>query len=82
MLRIISAWEVTAVRERTTRMAISPNDPEPVNDLQPKYDFTALRGVVRGKYAARYQERLRVVRLAADVSGAFTDEAAVNNATA
>jgi hypothetical protein len=36
--------------------------------------------VIRGKYAARYQERLRVVRLAEDVSAAFADEAAVNAA--
>ena len=36
--------------------------------------------MVRGKYAARYRERLRVVRLAADVSAAFADEAAVNDA--
>ena len=39
-----------------------------------------MRGVVLGKYAARYRERLRMVRLAADVSAAFADEAAVNAA--
>ncbi len=39
-----------------------------------------MRGVVRGKYAARYRERLRVVRLEADVAAAFADEAAVNAA--
>jgi hypothetical protein len=61
-------------------MATSPDDPEPDDDLQPEYDFRSLRGVVRGKYAARYRERLRVVRLAADVSGAFADETAVNEA--
>jgi hypothetical protein len=61
-------------------MATSPDDPGPTDDLQPEYDFRSLRGVVRGKYAARYQERLRVVRLAADVSEAFADEAAVNAA--
>jgi hypothetical protein len=61
-------------------MATSPDDPESTDDLQPEYDFRSLRGVVRGKYAARYQERLRVVRLAPDVSGAFADEAAVNDA--
>jgi hypothetical protein len=61
-------------------MATSPDDPEPFDDLQPEYDFRSLRGVVRGKYAARYQERLRVVRLAPEVSGAFADEAAVNDA--
>ncbi len=61
-------------------MATSPDDPETVDDLEPEYDFRSLRGIARGKYAARYQERLRLVRLAADVSGAFADEAAVNDA--
>ena len=48
--------------------------------MRPEYDFRSMRGVVRGKYAARYRERLRVVRLAEDVSTAFADEAAVNAA--
>ncbi len=61
-------------------MATSPDELGPSDDLQPEYDFSSLRGVVGGKYAARYRERLRVVRLAADVSAAFTDEAAVNAA--
>ena len=61
-------------------MATSPDEREPSDDLDPEYDFRSLRGVVRGKYAARYQERLRVVRLAADVSDAFADEDAVNAA--
>jgi hypothetical protein len=61
-------------------MATSPKDPGPADDLQSEYDFRSLRGVVRGKYAARYRERLRVVRLAVDVSSAFADEAAVNAA--
>ena len=59
-------------------MATSPE--EATDDLQPEYDFRAMRGVVRGKYASRYRERLRVVRLADDLAGAFTDEAAVNEA--
>jgi hypothetical protein len=61
-------------------MATSPDESAPNDDLEPEYDFRSLRGVVRGKYAARYQERLRVVRLAADVSAAFADEASVNAA--
>ncbi len=61
-------------------MATSPNQPVPDDDLQPEYDFRSMRGVVRGKYAARYRERLRMVRLAEDVSAAFADEAAVNAA--
>ena len=60
-------------------MATSPD--EKANDeLGPEYDFRTMRGVVRGKYAARYRERLRLVRLAEDVAGAFADEAAVNTA--
>ncbi len=61
-------------------MATSPDGPGSSDDIQPEYDFRSMRGVVRGKYAARYQERLRVVRLAADVSAAFADEDAVNAA--
>ena len=62
-------------------MAPSPDDIESADDeLRPEYDFRAMRGVVRGKYAARYGERLRVVRLADDVADAFADETAVNEA--
>jgi uncharacterized protein (DUF4415 family) len=50
------------------------------NDMREEYDFQSLQGVVRGKYAARYAERLRVVRLDADVADAFPDEVAVNAA--
>ena len=61
-------------------MATSPNGQSHENEMRPEYDFPALRGVVRGKYAARYHERLRIVRLADDVAVAFTDEMAVNDA--
>lgn len=62
-------------------MANSPNEPQPCDDeLHPEYDFRAMRGVVRGKYAARYRERLRIVRLADDVASAFADETEVNAA--
>ena len=62
-------------------MAVSPEGPNPPNDeMRPDYDFRAMRGVVRGKYAADYRERLRIVRLAKDVGLAFADEAAVNEA--
>ena len=62
-------------------METSPDEGETLNDeLRPDYDFRSLRGVVRGKFATQYRERLRVVRLADDVAEAFADEAAVNNA--
>jgi aromatic ring hydroxylase len=62
-------------------MATSFDELMPANDdLRPEYDFRSMRGVVRGKYAARYRERLRVVRLAEDVATEFADEAEVNEA--
>ncbi len=62
-------------------MAASPEESSKAEDeLRPEYDFRALRGVVRGKYAARYRERLRIVRLADDVAAAFADENEVNEA--
>ena len=60
----------------TIEMATSPD----TDGLRPKYDFRTMKGVVRGKYAARYRERLRVIRLAEDVAAAFPDEASVNAA--
>ena len=61
-------------------MAASPDERETTDVLEPEYDFRSLRGIVRGKYAERYRERLRVVRLAPDISAAFADEEAVNSA--
>ncbi len=61
-------------------MGTSPDEAGPVDEPRPEYDFRTLKGVVRGKYAARYRERLRVVRLADDVAAAFATEEAVNAA--
>jgi hypothetical protein len=61
-------------------MGTSPENSEASEDLEPEYDFRSMRGVVRGKYASRYHERLRLVRHAADVSAAFADEAEGNAA--
>jgi len=59
-------------------MASSPDQHD--DDMQTEYDFRAMEGVVRGKYAAGYAERFRIVRLDADVAAAFPDEQAVNSA--
>ena len=63
-------------------MADSPEKHDDSNDddMRPEYDFRSLRGVVRGKHAERYHERLRLVRLDKDVAVQFKDEAAVNEA--
>jgi hypothetical protein len=69
------------VNERTTKTATSPDSEAPLgDDMRPDYNFRELKGVVRGKYAARYRERLRIVRLEKDVAEAFVDETAVNEA--
>ena len=60
-------------------MAASP-EPDDADEMREEYDFRSLEGVTRGKYAARYAQRPRVVRLAEDVAVAFEDEAAVNAA--
>jgi hypothetical protein len=55
--------------------------PETAEDeLRPEYDFKALKGAVRGKYAARYRQRFRTVTLADDIAAAFPDDASVNAA--
>jgi hypothetical protein len=39
------------------KMATSPDDPGPTDDLEPEYDFRSLHDVVHGKYPAHYQEQ-------------------------
>jgi hypothetical protein len=61
-------------------MSATSDETASSDEMRPEYDCRELKGVVRGKYAARYHERLRLVRLAEDVAGAFADETAVNEA--
>lgn len=46
-------------------------------ELRPEYDF---RSGVRGKYAKQFAAGTNLVRLDADVAGAFPNAAAVNKA--
>jgi len=48
------------------------------DDLRPEYDFSKLKGGVRGKYLERYRKGTNLVRLDRDVAEAFPDDAAVN----
>ena len=54
--------------------------PETKDDLLPEYDFEALEGGVRGKYAAAYRRGTNLVRLDPDVARAFPTDKAVNTA--
>ncbi|MNC88717.1 hypothetical protein D3C83_45660 [compost metagenome] len=50
------------------------------DDLRPEYDFSAMKGGVRGKYSKRYREGVNIVLLEPEVSEAFPSEASVNAA--
>ena len=50
------------------------------DELRPEYALTQLKGGVRGKYAERYKQGSNVVVLAPDVSEAFPNAEAVNDA--
>ena len=56
------------------------NNKEPEDDLRPEYDFSKLKGRVRGKYVERYREGTNLVLLDPDVAAAFPDAKAVNDA--
>ncbi len=50
------------------------------DDLLPEYDFSEMKGGVRGKYVERYREGTNLVLLDPDVAAAFPDAKAVNDA--
>lgn len=50
------------------------------DELRTEYDFAAMKGGIRGKYATLVREGTNVVLLEADVAEAFPTEAAVNEA--
>ena len=50
------------------------------DDLRPEYDFSQMKGGMRGKYVERYREGSNLVLLDPDVAAAFPDAKAVNDA--
>ena len=50
------------------------------NELLPEYDFSSMKGGVRGKYAARLKKGSNLVLLDPDVASAFPTDAAANEA--
>lgn len=50
------------------------------DDLRPEYDFSQMKGGVRGKYVERFREGTNLVLLDLDVAAAFPDAKAVNAA--
>ena len=50
------------------------------DELRPEYDFSEMKGAVRGKYVERFREGTNLVLLDPDVAAAFPDAKAVNEA--
>jgi hypothetical protein len=48
--------------------------------MRPEYDFSSMKGGVRGKFYEQYRKGTNVVLLEPDVAEAFPTEAAVNEA--
>ncbi len=53
---------------------------EPEDEMRAEYDFSQLKGRVRGKYVERYREGTNLILLDPDVAAAFPDAKAVNEA--
>jgi hypothetical protein len=50
------------------------------DDLRPEYDFSRLKGGVRGKYFRRFQAGTNIVRLEPELARVFPTDEAVNEA--
>ena len=50
------------------------------DDLRPEYDFSKMKGGVRGKYAQRFSAGTNIAKIDPDVAEVFTDDTAVNEA--
>lgn len=53
---------------------------EPEDQLRPEYDFSEMKGGIRGKYVERYRAGTNIVLLDPDVVQAFPTSEAVNEA--
>ncbi len=49
-------------------------DKNKTEELREEYDFSAMSGGVRGKYAERFQSGTNLVKIAPDVAKVFADE--------
>jgi len=70
---------VQELLQNANALTIQMTDPDP-GEMLPEYDFTKMKGVVRGKYASRVTSQPRTVRLADDLALVFPNDEAVNAA--
>ena len=52
----------------------------PADELRPEYDFSVMKGAVRGKYARRMRAGANIALLEPEVAEAFPTDDAVNEA--
>jgi hypothetical protein len=52
----------------------------PNGEIRPEYDFSSMKGGIRGKYYEQYRRGSNVVLLDPDIAKAFPTEGAVNEA--
>jgi len=67
------------VRQRHTNEEIMKKA-NTADDLRPEYDFSKMKGGIRGKYAQRYHAGTNLVKIDPDVGEIFVDDNAVNEA--
>jgi hypothetical protein len=67
-------------REGRARFLHKDKAARDADDLRPEYHRSDLKGGVRGKYLARYEEGANLVLLAPDVRAAFPTDESVNAA--
>jgi len=56
------------------------NNNSTADDLRAEYDFSKMKGGIRGKYTTRYRAGTNLVKIEPDVAEIFTDDMAVNEA--
>ncbi|MBN1673013.1 MAG: hypothetical protein JXR37_18350 [Kiritimatiellae bacterium] len=50
------------------------------DEIRPEYEFSKMKGGVRGKYAKRYRAGTNLVKIDPDVAEVFGDDSSVNEA--
>jgi hypothetical protein len=50
------------------------------DDIRAEYDFSSMKGGIRGKYATRFRQETNIVLLEPEIAEAFPTEDAVNEA--
>ena len=74
----LSSWSARAEFADFTTMSEGSMKRNNRNDTRPEYDFSSMKGGVRGKYVLRYRAGTNPVLLDPEVARAFPTDAAVN----